>query len=390
MPGNPPSKRRIAFVSTMAGSPWGGSEVLWHGTALRMLEAGYEVSASVFKWPETPRQIAELEAAGCSLHFRRKKKNAIGRLLDRRFQRSAGIGITAADLKWLRTFSPELVVVSQGYPLDGLKWMNACRKLGIAYATVVQAAGELWWPFDPMAEEMISAYPNATAACFVSRGNREVVERQLGMTLANAHVICNPWNRSVDGAVPWPGHDDHVDFACVGRLDPRAKGQDVIFRVLAMEKWRGRNVRLNLYGHGPCEQSLKRLAAMYGLHNIRFHGRVDDIKTLWSENHALVLPSRYEGLPLVIVEAMLCARPVITTDIAGNAEYLTEGETGFIAAAPEPGLLDEAMERAWNARGRWMEMGQRARNDVLGILPADPYAAFGNTVLRTLPGAKLL
>lgn len=376
--------RRIAFVTTMAGSPWGGSEVLWHGTALRMIQAGHKVSASVFRWPETPRQIRELETAGCPVHYRPKKRNAIGRLLLRRFQKRAGIGISAADLKWLQGFSPDLVVVSQGYPLDGVAWMNACRHLGIRYSTVVQAAGELWWPLDPQAADMRLAYPNAAAACFVSRENREVVERQLGMSLDNAHVVCNPWNRSVDGAVPWPVENETLELACVGRLDPRAKGQDVIFRVLAMEKWRNRPVRLNLYGHGPCEDSLKRLAAMFGLANVRFHGRVDDIRTLWSRNHALVLPSRYEGLPLVIVEAMLCARPVVTTDVAGNAEYLKDGETGFIAAAPTPALLDEALERAWAARDRLSSMGLQARSDVLGILPADPYAAFGDTLLQVL------
>ncbi len=390
MPDSATRPRRIAFVSTMAGSPWGGSEVLWHGTALRMIAAGHQVAASVFQWPETPRQIRELETAGCPVHYRRKQKNAIGRMLDRRFRKKAGIGITGNDLKWLRAFSPDLVVVSQGYPLDGVKWMNACRKLGIPYSTVVQAAGELWWPFDPLADEMRSAYPNAAAACFVSRENREVVERQLGAALDNAHVVCNPWNRSVGGAVPWPAGDAVIDLACVGRLDPRAKGQDVIFRMLAMDKWRNRPVRLNLYGHGPCEQSLKGLASMFSLENVRFHGRVDDIRKLWSENHALILPSRYEGLPLVIVEAMLCARPVITSDIAGNAEYLKDGETGFIAAAPTPDLLDAAMERAWSVRDRWMDMGLRARNDALGILPADPYAAFGNTLLRVFPGEREL
>ena len=384
MPDAMSSRRRIAFVTTMAGSPWGGSEVLWHGTALRMMGQGHRVSASVFAWPETPRQIRELEAAGCSVHFRSRKRNAIGRFLERRFQQRAGIGISAADLRWLREFSPDLVVVSQGYPLDGLGWMNACRILGLRYSTVVQAAGELWWPLDPMVADMRSAYPNAAAACFVSKENREVVERQLGMVLDNAHVVCNPWNRSVDGAVPWPAATDPLELACVGRLDPRAKGQDVIFRVLAMDKWRNRPVRLNLYGHGPCEESLKRLAAMFGLSNVRFHGRVDDIRSLWSRNHALVLPSRYEGLPLVIVEAMLCARPVITTDVAGNAEYLKDGETGFIAAAPTPALLDEVLERAWNARDRWNAMGLQARSDVLGILPADPYAAFGETLLQAL------
>jgi glycosyltransferase involved in cell wall biosynthesis len=265
--------------------------------------------------------------------------------------------------------------------------MLACRKLGIPYSTVVQAAGELWWPDDAMSDQMIQAYTAAQAVCFVSHANRRVVEMQCGTNLPNAHVICNPWNGSVTGAVQWPAESTMIDLACVGRMDPKAKGQDVLLQVLAMDKWKTRPVRLNFYGHGPSEKSIARLAAMLGVENVRFHGRVSDIGRIWAENHALVLPSRYEGLPLVIVEAMLCARPVITTNVAGNAEYLTDGVNGFVAAAPVVSLLDEAMERAWTARGEWERMGREARNAVLGFLPDDPYAAFESCLMENLSPA---
>jgi glycosyltransferase involved in cell wall biosynthesis len=375
---------KIMFVSTMAGSPWGGSEVLWHGTAKRMRNAGHPVAVSVFDWAERPAQIQELAAAGCDMMYRSRRKNAVDRFLERRFQKTSGVSISKPDWEWLQRTAPDLVVISQGYPLDGIKWMLACHKLGIPYSTVVQAAGELWWPADAMLDDMIKAYSGAEAVCFVSHANRRVVEIQCGMNLPNAHVICNPWNGSVSGAVPWPVDSGMIELACVGRMDPKAKGHDVLLQVLAMEKWKNRPVRLNLYGHGPCEKSISRLATMLGVTHVKFHGRVSDIGRIWAENHALVLPSRYEGLPLVIVEAMLCARPVITTNVAGNAEYLTEGANGFIAAAPTVPLLDEAMERAWAARGDWEKMGNSARSAVLGFLPEDPYAAFESCLVGNL------
>jgi len=375
---------RIAFVTTMAGAPWGGSEELWHGTAKRMRAAGHLVGISAFEWPEIPRQVRELADAGCDLDLRPLRKNVIGRLLERRFQKSTGIGIPEASAKWLQAMRPDLVLISQGFPLEGIGWMLACKKLGIRYASVIQAASEIWWPEDEILSDFNAAYAGAAGLFFVSKSNLGMLERQCGTVLGNASVISNPWNVNADRCVDWPAETGMLELACVGRMDPRAKGQDVLLEVLAMDKWRARPLRVNFYGSGPCDGSIRKLAEMLSIENVRFHGQVSNIANLWAANHALVLPSRFEGLPLVIVEAMLCGRMIITTDVAGNAEYLTEGVNGFIAPAPTPALLDQAMERAWEARSTWKEMGERARADVLGLLPEDPYGAFEAELLRLI------
>ncbi|MCU0749638.1 MAG: glycosyltransferase family 4 protein [Akkermansiaceae bacterium] len=366
----------IAFVSTMAGTAWGGSEELWHGTAAAMRRQGHRVGVSVYEWPETPREVRELAELGCEMDFRPRKKNIFGRMVERRFKNSTGLGIPEASFKWLKAMAPDLVLISQGFPLEGIAWMLACRKLGIRYASVIQAAGEVWWPDDALLADLREAYAGAAGLYFVSKANHRLMEMQCGMSFANAAVVSNPWKVNVTEVLPWPAENGFVELACVGRMDPRAKGQDIVLAVLAQDKWRSRPVRLNFYGGGPCKQSIQRLAEMMDLKNVRFHGQVASIEEIWANNHALVLPSRYEGLPLVIVEGMLCGRIIITTDIAGNAEYLTDGVNGFVASAPAPALLDEAMERAWEARSNWQSMGVKAREDVLGFLPADPFAAF--------------
>lgn len=368
----------------MAGAPWGGSEELWHGTAKRMRLAGHEVGVSVYQWPEPPHRVVELAKLGCDIDFRVQKPGLLGRLVQRRFARTSGVGIPESTFHWLRRFKPDLVVISQGFPLEATAWMLACRRLGIPYTTVVQAAGELWWPEDAMLDDLRNAYAGAAGVFFVSKSNRALVERQLGLRLANAAVVSNPWNLKAGGEVPWPADHGMIELACVGRMDPRAKGQDILLEVMSREPWRSRPIRLNFYGGGPCDASVRKLAAMLDVRHVRFHGQVADIRSLWASNHALVLPSRFEGLPLVIVEAMLCARVVITTDVAGNAEYLRDGENGFVAAAPSAPLLGEAMERAWSVRDQWRVIGERAREDVLRVLPADPYEAFEAALLGTL------
>ena len=179
----------------------------------------------------------------------------------------------------------------------------------------------------------------------------------------------------------WP--DDAVfRLACVGRLSPKAKGQDLLLQVLAMPKWRERNIHLNFYGGGPCAEALSRMAKMLEVKNVSFVGHVAGVRKIWEENHALVLPSRYEGLPMAIIEALLCGRPVITTRVAGNAEYLKEGVTGFVAEAPTVPLVDDALERAWQKRADWRTMGASARSELLATLPDDPIATFSARLLE--------
>ena len=90
----------------------------------------------------------------------------------------------------------------------------------------------------------------------------------------------------------------------------------------------------------------------------------------------MILTSRYEGLPLALVEAMLCGRVSIVTDVSGNREVLTDGKTGFLAKHPEPESVSEAMDRAWERRNEWKEIGENAKEDIRKIVPENPSLLF--------------
>ena len=107
---------------------------------------------------------------------------------------------------------------------------------------------------------------------------------------------------------------------------------------------------------------MKTLARHYAIADrVEFCGYVDDIRSIWQANHLLVLPSRDEGTPLALVEAMLCGRPAVVTDVGGNAEWIDDGETGFVAEAPTARSFGAALERAWLANTQWQKMGARAQ-----------------------------
>lgn len=372
---------KIAFVTTMAGVPWGGSEELWGQTALRLLEMGGEVVASVFQWPQRPAPLERISAAGGRLNFRPVQQPFPGRLIEKARQKLSPSPLPSADMEWLAKERPDLVVISQGGPWDGVPWMTACRGLGIPYCPIVHAHSEIWWPVDEDLPAGRQALSGARKVFFVSKANRDQMEMQAGMRLDHAEVVINPWKVDAGEPVAWPEESPFIEIACVGRMDPRAKGQDVLLKVLALPKWRERPVHLNFYGDGPCEASVKAMVELLALDHVRFQGQVSDVKSIWARNHALVLPSRYEGLPLVIIEAMFCGRPVITTDVAGNAEYLRDGVNGFVAESPTVGSLDRTMEQAWSRRGEWKQMGGQARQDLLDAVPADPIGLFAGNLL---------
>jgi glycosyltransferase involved in cell wall biosynthesis len=165
-------------------------------------------------------------------------------------------------------------------------------------------------------------------------------------------------------------------------LEPKAKGQDLLIQVLAKPKWRSREFVVNLYGTVGSERILKRLVDQNQLESVRFAGHTSNVQGIWETNHLLLLPSRYEGLPLALVEAMWSARPAVITNVSGNTELCVENETAFIAEAPTVECVDAALEKAWENSDRWEAMGRKARLLAQELLPKDPIGVFTTRLLR--------
>ncbi|MEM9413044.1 MAG: glycosyltransferase, partial [Planctomycetota bacterium] len=148
-------------------------------------------------------------------------------------------------------------------------------------------------------------------------------------------------------------------------------------------KWRERELLITFYGHDQGQK--KQLEDLIAVHNLqdqlKIGGFVENVTEIWESNHALLLPSRYEGAPLVVIESMLCNRLPIVTDIGRNRELVDDGETGFIADAPVTRLLDDALERAWEAREQWKTMGELAGKRIRERYPTDPINEFAQRIL---------
>jgi glycosyltransferase involved in cell wall biosynthesis len=372
----PPVRRRFLFVSS--NLTWGGSEHLWSGTAIALAGQGHDVTAFKLLRGTGERAMRALRERGGRVVEVARMPLVPRRAFSALVLYAAPLARLVQKLR-LRAAAararPDLVVISQGTNVDGFVLAGVIRRLRLPYVIIAHKATDQRWPSDADRPTMRDAYTSAIAAYFVSEHNRRLTEEQIGVTLDNASIVRNPFAVPCAPRTDWPAPEP-LRLACVARLLPSEKGQDLLLRVLARERWRSRPLSVTFFGSGPHRDGLAAMAAHLGLTSVAFAGHVDDVPAIWRDHHALVLPSRCEGLPIVLVEAMLSGRVAIVTNAGGNGEIVDDGVTGFVAPAPSEDALDEAMERAWQRRGEWRAIGARAAERIRTLVPADPLRVF--------------
>ena len=151
-------------------------------------------------------------------------------------------------------------------------------------------------------------------------------------------------------------------FLAVGRLE-RAKGFDVLVRAIPSVTFARRDVTFLFAGEGSQRQTLEESA--HSLPNARFLGVRDDVPDLMAASDAFVLPSRWEGLPMVLLEAASACLPVVATNVGGNGEAVVDHVTGLLVAPDDAEALGAAMVRMISLSSEERhEMGMRARQFV--------------------------
>lgn len=154
----------------------------------------------------------------------------------------------------------------------------------------------------------------------------------------------------------WPVDADVLLF--VGRLHHQ-KGLDVL--VEAIEPLLGPlgTMRVLLVGEGPQRESLESVARRLGQSRFQLAGWRPDPLPMIKACRVLVLPSRYEGMPNVILEAMAAGKPVAASRVEGVEELLGDAADGQTCPPDDPAALRELIQRLWldrqaaDALGRW-------------------------------------
>jgi len=376
---------KLAFISFIK-DPWGGSEVLWAEAAHEALSQGHEVIVSALRVAEPSKPLQALEARGAKILLRRGFINPAWSRRTRILHkiRYAILDLISNPFTPVVREKPDVVVFTGACYAMTLNraLFSLVRKHEIPLILNNQVNIEYTRPIDwEQAAYLREVYAYVSLATFVSRRNLEVTERHLAQRIPRGAVIRNPVNLPATEALPMPSSDPVYRFAIVANLLVNHKGHDLLLEVLSSAKWKDRPVELHIFGSGSDEGYIRSLITFFGLEDKVFmQGRTGDIRSVWARHHLLVMPSLNEGMALSVVEAMVCGRPVVTTDVGGNAEWITDGVDGFLAGGANILSVDAALEAAWQRRDEWPEIGRRAHLRAMALHDPKP----GHTFLQLI------
>jgi len=369
----------------MKGFSWGGSEELWYATAEQALANGYKVEVFVMQnEPLHPKLIALQQKLPVTIIAERTVVlPALWKRLVFKLIRKA-LPISETDrFVFLNERSYDLLLVNQGSAVDAVHMPDFARFLQhtqLPYVIVNHLVSDEMFLNDAQRVLLQQLFAKAKHLCFVSAQNKHEFERKLVQSLDDAVLVKNPVNLNERGIVNWPKHTV-TTMAVVARLDVNHKGHDLLLAVLQQPQWKERNYKLNIYGVGPHETYLKELIQFYGLDaKVQLKGYCSDIKKLWQENELLVLTSRTEGLPLTIIEAMLCGRAVVATNVGDSAVLIEEGRNGWVAESATVQHIGNALEKAWEVKANWQEAGVAAYEIATAFVDEAP----GKTLLNLM------
>lgn len=134
-------------------------------------------------------------------------------------------------------------------------------------------------------------------------------------------------------------------LVCPGRLETQ-KGHCYLIDAMPEVVRRFPDVRLLLVGEGSLRASLEQQVQAAGLReHVVFAGYQTAIATYYGVSEIVVLPSLYEGMPLVAIEAAGAGRPLVASRVDGTCEVVVEGETGLLTEPRDPASLAAALIR---------------------------------------------
>ncbi len=150
----------------------------------------------------------------------------------------------------------------------------------------------------------------------------------------------------------------------VGRLDPQ-KGPFVLLAAVKDLLARHADLYVLLVGDGPLREKLRGWVAKENLASrIHFGGRRSDVPSLLQASELFVLPSLWEGLPNVVLEAMAAGIPVVASRVEGVSDLLVDGRTGLIVPPNSAVLLSKAIEQVLADPAQARKMARNAQHIV--------------------------
>jgi len=297
-----------------------------------MLERGWQVTVIALSG-RGGEAAGELRATGVgflTLEMRKGLADPRGWIRFRRWLRQQSPDVVHAHLphaawmaRWSRLFSTQVIVDTVHTSSTG---------------TWGRRVGYRWSDFLP---DCVTAVSRGVACAYQSAA---MVPRARLVILPNG-VDTDEWKPDATSRarmrLELQLENDFVWLAA-GRLE-NVKDYPTMLRALALIP---KPSQLLIAGGGALEPALRSLSDELGLQNrVRFLGFQPDVRQWMQAADGFVLSSRWEGLPMSLLEAGACTLPAVVTDVPGSCEIVEDGQNGFKAPAGDASALAQAMMR---------------------------------------------
>ena len=158
------------------------------------------------------------------------------------------------------------------------------------------------------------------------------------------------------------GADENtILVGAVGDLRPQ-KGYDILVKATSLLTQSGRRVRVIITGEGIVRGRLEKMIKRLGLPEVvALLGYREDVPQLLGALNLFVIPSRYEGCPYALLEAMAAGVPVVASAVPGITDIMEPNKTGWLAAPQDPASLAQRIGQALDQYERSQAMAAAAR-----------------------------
>jgi glycosyltransferase involved in cell wall biosynthesis len=220
----------------------------------------------------------------------------------------------------------------------------------------------------------------------VSDDTARAVERIAQLPAGSITTIHNGVEDVVSAPPPPPRVADGVIVGCIARLEP-GKGQSTLIRAMT----RAPGITVVFVGDGEDRADLTAKAERAGVSaRVHFTGsvEVEEARSLLGSFDVSALPSREEGLPLTILEAMMAELPVVATPVGGVPEAVVPGETGMLVPVDDDAALAEALRALADDADLRARMGRAGRRRAVEHFSAAAMAQAYERLYREITAAR--
>ena len=222
--------------------------------------------------------------------------------------------------------------------------LNAIAGLGYAFTTRTPKARLLRATIELVLRRL---FGRARAFVLVQNPDDRAAILSLGVSGDKITLIAGS-GVDIDALTPLPEPPPPVVAGFVGRL-LTDKGVPTLVEAHALIARRGRPVSLLIAGEADPTNLASipeaTIAEWKRRPGLTLLGQVDDIGAFWTRAHIAVLPSLREGLPMSLLEAAACARPIVATDVPGCREIARDGVNALLVPASDAAALADAIDR---------------------------------------------